>query len=107
MTEENQNIKPIAVLTAPGAVSEETLDILSEYYRANKINNMILSDGLTISKGEPDVNGITPFYLHAPGSVAKKSARQLRDYAELILLKAGYKDFAIVILPEGLSVSLL
>lgn len=93
---ENYNHKPILALTAPGQVSDETVEIL----RKQGILAMVLADGLTIR--DEILNGVRTFFICACGSISKKTAKKLRKYVKANLEKQGHQNFRVIVLPDGL-----
>lgn len=91
--------KHITTLIAPGAISDQAVDILKSYYE--DIDSVILfSDGVRVRRDEEDVN---TFYVCCPSSVSKKIALEATTYVKSVLAKNGILLPNVIFLPEGIE----
>lgn len=90
--------KYITTLVAPGALSENTMEVLKHYYGDLGIVP-ILSDGLNVYRDEEDIN---TFYVSAPGSVKLDLAIEFTDKIRDSLIKSGIKNPKVICLPDGI-----
>lgn len=96
--------KNITTLTSPGPISEQTIEILQDYYE-DVDSIILLSDGLHVRRDEEDSN---TFYVCAPMAVTKERATEIATYVESVLVKGNsIPKPRIIFLPEGIEQKLI
>lgn len=93
-------LKTLTVLTAPGAINDETVELIRKQYKES--GALVLTDGLYLRIGEV-VDGVQIFYLLAPTFISKKVAKELKKYAKANLKNFGYDNFKVIVLGDGIK----